>query len=518
MKTFKYLFALLIFLLISSYSFAQITSYPHSTTFASGFGDWNQSGTDDFDWTQTTSGTPSAGTGPQSSNGANSTTGYIFTETSSPRGTNETARIYCTFDLTGKTSASVTFYYHIYASSGYGPGTLRLKIYKGNSSSGGTMHYPWTVTTSHNGWQQATIDLDSYTGYSYVQLAFESITASSGDVWQCDNSIDEIEVTATGGGGGGGGGGDLVPILDQDFSSLTSGVAITTSTSGNPYQIDNSTNCNTTDTWIVSSADATGTSCSGCSGNRVRIDYGGSSCIQDNELIIKNISPTKDEVEISFNYGYDDYDSDDSFKAVLYDETDNAIEHTLINTTTDCDDCSYSQTKSVTAGNSYSLRFEYIAHWDYGLTIDNILIQEQGSALPIVLVSFEGEAIGNYVKLDWVVASQLNNDYYTIEKSLDAYNWEELAILPGAGNSNQEMSYTTYDENPIIGHNYYRLTQTDYDGQFETFRPIAVTLKGERKEIIKRTNLLGQPVNEFYQGIVIEIWDNGDIAKHYNRN
>ena len=59
------------------------------------------------------------------------------------------------------------------------------------------MHYPWTVTTSHNGWQQATVDLADYLGYSYVQLAFESITPASGDVWQCDNAIDEVEVTAT---------------------------------------------------------------------------------------------------------------------------------------------------------------------------------------------------------------------------------------------------------------------------------------------------------------------------------
>ena len=500
-------------IILFNLGFSQITSYPHSTTFASSFGDWNQSGTDDFDWTRTSSGTPSSGTGPQSSNGADGTTGYIFTETSSPIGTSETARLYCTYDLTNKSAASVTFYYHIYAGSGYGPGTLRLAIYRGNSASGGTYHYPWTVTVSHNGWQQATIDLADYIGYSYVQLAFESITPAAGSVWQCDNSLDEIVVTATdGGGGGGGGGGSLITILSQDFEGEGTG-AISTFTSDNPYQVDNSTSCNTTDTWVVSTADATGTACSGCSGNRARIDYGGSSCIQDNELIIKNISPTKDEVEISFSYGYDDYDSDDSFKAVLYDETDGAIEHTLINTTTDCDNCSYSETKSVTAGNSYSLRFEYLANWDYGLTIDNILVQEQGSALPIVLVSFEGEVIGNYVKLDWIVASQLNNDYYTIEKSSDAYNWEELAILPGAGNSNQEMSYTTYDESPIIGHNYYRLTQTDYDGQFETFRPIAVTIKGERKEVISRINLLGQPVDESYPGISILTWDNGDIQK-----
>ena len=507
-KYIKYIIVTLVMMIFSTHAITQITSYPHTSTFASDFGDWAQSGTDDFDWTRTSSGTPSAGTGPQSSNGANSTTGYVFTETSSPRTNSETARIYCTYDLTNKTTASVTFYYHIYASSGYGPGTLRLKIYKGNSSSGGTMHYPWTVTTSHNGWQQATVDLDSYVGYSYVQLAFESTTAASGDVWQCDNSIDEVVVTASSGGGAG-----LITIASQDFSGLVDGDAITTSSSSNPYQVDNSSNCTTSDTWVISTSDATGSSCSGCSGNRARIDYGSSSCVQDNDLIIKNISPTKDEVEISFNYGYEDYDGDDSFKAILYNETTSSIEHTLINTTTDCDDCTYSQTKSVTAGNSYSLRFEYIAHYDYGLTIDNILVREQGSALPIELVSFTGEYDGTNIKLDWVVASQLNNDYYTIEKSYNGYNWETISTVLGAGNSNQLMSYTTYDERPIIGHNYYRLTQTDYDGMYETFSPIAVTIKGERKEIVKIYNQMGQEVDENTKGFVIIMWDNGDVEK-----
>ena len=136
-----------------------------------------------------------------------------------------------------------------------------------------------------------------------------------------------------------------------------------------------------------------------------------------------------------------------------------------------------------------------------------------GNSLPIVLVSFEGENLGNYVKLEWVVASQVNNDYYTIEKSLDAYDWEEISMKYGAGNTNQVMTYITYDENPNIGHNYYRLTQTDFDGVFETFNPIAVTIKPERKEVISRTNLLGQEVDELYSGISILIWDNGDIQK-----
>ena len=71
------------FVLSSSGLNAQaITSFPHSTNFASGFGDWNQSASDDFNWTQTIYATGSSGTGPQASPyGANGTTGYAYTET-----------------------------------------------------------------------------------------------------------------------------------------------------------------------------------------------------------------------------------------------------------------------------------------------------------------------------------------------------------------------------------------------------------------------------------------------------
>jgi len=97
-----------------------------------------------------------------------------------------------------------------------------------------------------------------------------------------------------------------------------------------------------------------------------------------------------------------------------------------------------------------------------------------GSALPIDLISFNGEIVGNNVELNWSVASQVNNDYFTIKKSIDCEQWEEVSVIPGAGNSNTEMDYTVYDENPYDGVSYYRLTQTDYDGESETFSPISV--------------------------------------------
>ena len=97
-----------------------------------------------------------------------------------------------------------------------------------------------------------------------------------------------------------------------------------------------------------------------------------------------------------------------------------------------------------------------------------------GGALPIDLISFTGELIGGNVLLEWVVASQINNDYFKIEKSLNCEQWEEISRIPGAGNTNTLMTYKIYDENPHNGVSYYRLSQTDYDGKFEEFRPISM--------------------------------------------
>tara|TARA_R110002020_G_scaffold446839_1_gene659146 strand:- start:189 stop:3290 length:3102 start_codon:yes stop_codon:yes gene_type:complete len=97
-----------------------------------------------------------------------------------------------------------------------------------------------------------------------------------------------------------------------------------------------------------------------------------------------------------------------------------------------------------------------------------------GSALPIDLISFTGELVGGNVELEWVVASQINNEYFKIEKSVNCEQWEEIARIPGAGNSNTQMNYIVYDEKPYDGISYYRLSQTDYDGKNETFNPISI--------------------------------------------
>ncbi len=97
-----------------------------------------------------------------------------------------------------------------------------------------------------------------------------------------------------------------------------------------------------------------------------------------------------------------------------------------------------------------------------------------GAPLPIELVYFDALAIENTVQLTWITASEINNDYFTIEKSVDAKVWETVLIINGAGNSNQIIEYTETDFDPISGISYYRLKQTDFDGRFEYFNIVPV--------------------------------------------
>jgi Domain of unknown function (DUF3244) len=70
------------------------------------------------------------------------------------------------------------------------------------------------------------------------------------------------------------------------------------------------------------------------------------------------------------------------------------------------------------------------------------------------------------VELTWATATEINNDFFTIERSTDGRTFEEIAIIPGNGNTTEVSKYIHMDKNPERGLNYYRLKQTDYDGQF----------------------------------------------------
>ncbi len=88
------------------------------------------------------------------------------------------------------------------------------------------------------------------------------------------------------------------------------------------------------------------------------------------------------------------------------------------------------------------------------------------SLLPVELVEFSADALKDKVKLQWATVTEINNDYFTIERSADGSNWKEIKQVKGAGNTTDRIDYNSYDENPVNGTNYYRIKQTDFDGKF----------------------------------------------------
>ena len=86
--------------------------------------------------------------------------------------------------------------------------------------------------------------------------------------------------------------------------------------------------------------------------------------------------------------------------------------------------------------------------------------------LPVELLYFEGTAVDNdYASLVWVTASERNNYYFSVLKSVNGKDWREFDRIDGAGNSQQEISYSTNDYNLVTGTTYYRLRQVDFDGK-----------------------------------------------------
>ncbi|MEM8895440.1 MAG: T9SS type A sorting domain-containing protein [Bacteroidota bacterium] len=100
-------------------------------------------------------------------------------------------------------------------------------------------------------------------------------------------------------------------------------------------------------------------------------------------------------------------------------------------------------------------------------------------ALPVTLVSFDAGLSDNGVELNWATATEENNEYFTLERSVDGRLFETIATVEGIGNSISEIQYSHFD--PVIadfnGFIYYRLSQTDYDRTSETFDLVAVRIE-----------------------------------------
>ena len=105
---------------------------------------------------------------------------------------------------------------------------------------------------------------------------------------------------------------------------------------------------------------------------------------------------------------------------------------------------------------------------DGGSGIDGSgIIDNTSGPLPIKLIDFTAKKINSKsIRTNWQTASEINNDFFTIERSQNGINWKKIGKINGAGNSSALLKYSFIDQTALSGTSYYRLKQTDFNGNF----------------------------------------------------
>lgn len=96
------------------------------------------------------------------------------------------------------------------------------------------------------------------------------------------------------------------------------------------------------------------------------------------------------------------------------------------------------------------------------------------TALPVVLTNFSALLKDNKTQLNWTTSSEINNAYFSIERSVDGFLFEGIGRVDGNGTTQMIHNYNAVDENPLPGISYYRLKQVDFNGSFAYSRIVAI--------------------------------------------
>lgn len=106
--------------------------------------------------------------------------------------------------------------------------------------------------------------------------------------------------------------------------------------------------------------------------------------------------------------------------------------------------------------------------------LDGFAILTDNAPLPIELLNFEASVKNGIVEINWTTASETNNDYFTVQRAQDGLNFENVNIKAGSGTTTAVRSYKSIDNVPYKGISYYRLKQTDFDGNSTVSNAVGV--------------------------------------------
>jgi uncharacterized repeat protein (TIGR01451 family) len=106
------------------------------------------------------------------------------------------------------------------------------------------------------------------------------------------------------------------------------------------------------------------------------------------------------------------------------------------------------------------------------------------SPLPVTWLSFVGENIDGANHLKLITASELNNDYFEVQRTIDGLDYEVLGFVQGNGTTSLQSQYSFIDRSPNFGFNYYRIRQVDYNGEYDFSNVIAIDNSGSSIEAV----------------------------------
>jgi len=117
---------------------------------------------------------------------------------------------------------------------------------------------------------------------------------------------------------------------------------------------------------------------------------------------------------------------------------------------------------------------------DYAIDDIQFATCPSGGPLPVDFINVNATQKGGAVAINWSTASESNNNYFDIEKSIDGSSFTTINSVKGAGNSSTVKNYGSYDAKPVAGFNYYRIRQVDFDGKFKFSEVVKVKISFEK--------------------------------------
>jgi len=103
--------------------------------------------------------------------------------------------------------------------------------------------------------------------------------------------------------------------------------------------------------------------------------------------------------------------------------------------------------------------------------------------LPVTLTSFNANCENHAVRVNWKTATEQNSSHFTLERSRNGLNWDEVKTLSAGGNTSIPQMYNVEDYFSFNSTGYYRLRQVDFDGTEEMFGPISINCSNDENSL-----------------------------------